>query len=185
MPGWVTVSLTNAPYVVVRRARAPEGFVAVGVRGSKRNERFAAFLPIEHIGEQITPEQLADERGWHERSKEIFHRLEQVSDLLKKYPYPWGPTGSVGFELASGKETVTKNSDIDIVIRSPAGLTIEIAKEMKQELERIPVRLDVQVETVDGAFLLSEYIMSEGKAILFRTMDGPLLKTFHIPALKK
>lgn len=180
IPNWVTASLTNAPYVVVRRARAFEKLVAVGIRGSKRNERFAAFLPIERIVEHITPEKLAEERRWHGKSKEIFHCLEQVSEVLKNYQLPWGPAGSLGFELASEKEIVNKNSDIDIIIRSSAGLKVEIAKEIKQGLERIPIRLDVQIETDSGAFSLNEYTISEGKAVLLRTIDGPLLKAFCI-----
>lgn len=72
IPDWVTASISKAPFVVVRRARAPEGFISVGIRGSRRSERFAAFLPTEKMIEQITPEQLVNERRWIGNPKEIF-----------------------------------------------------------------------------------------------------------------
>jgi phosphoribosyl-dephospho-CoA transferase len=166
--------------VVVRRARAPEGLVAVGVRGSIRNERFAAFLPANQIVSRITPEQLVLGKKWRNYSKEIFHYLERVSKLMNNYSLLWGPGGSIGFELASGKETVKATSDIDVIIRFSEGFTTQLARDIKAGLELIPVHVDVQVETIEGAFSLSEYVVSEGKSILIRTMDGPILKKFDL-----
>jgi len=180
IPKWVETALLNAPYVVVRRARAPEGLVAVGVRGSMRNERFAAFLPVNQIVSRITPEQLALEKKWRNYPEDIFRYLESVSELMNRYSLIWGPGGSVGFELASGKKTVKVTSDIDVVIRLSEGFTIELAREVKSGLEKIPVQVDVQVETLEGAFSLSEYVASEGQSILIRTMDGPILKQVDI-----
>jgi phosphoribosyl-dephospho-CoA transferase len=180
IPEWVETALTIAPYVVVRRARAPEGLVAVGVRGSMRNERFAAFLPANQIVSRITPEQLALGKKWRNYSKEIFHYLERVSKLMNNYSLMWGPGGSIGFELASGKETVKATSDIDVIIRFSEGFTTQLAQDIKAGLEIIPVHVDVQVEALEGAFSLSEYVVSEGKSILIRTMDGPILKKFDI-----
>lgn len=181
LPEWVKISIAKAPFVVVRRARASEGLVAVGVRGSMRNERFAAFLPVNHIVRRITPEQLAHERKWNEHSKEIFCCLEQVSHLMNIYSLMWGPVGSVGFELVSGKETTTKTSDIDIVIRFAEGFTTSFSREIETELKKIQVRLDVQMESKEGAFSLSEYAVSGRQPVLLlRTMDGPMLKKICI-----
>ncbi|WP_378935222.1 malonate decarboxylase holo-ACP synthase [Metabacillus herbersteinensis] len=174
-PEWVEKSIAKAPFVVVRRARASEGLVSVGVRGSMRNERFAAFLSVDHIVRRITPEQLAQERNWNEHSKEIFCCLERVSKLMNLHSLTWGPVGSVGFELVSGKETTTKTSDIDIVIRFSEGFTTRFAREIEAELKKIQVRVDVQMEAMEGAFSLSEYATLGGKTVLLRTMDGPML----------
>jgi phosphoribosyl-dephospho-CoA transferase len=179
-PDWVETSIAKSPFVVVRRARASEGLVAVGVRGSMRNERFAAFLPIDHIVRRITPEQLTQQRSWKEHSKEIFCCLKQVSNLMKAHSLIWGPVGSVGFELVSEKETTTKTSDIDIVIRFSEGFTTRCAREIEAELKKSHVRVDVQLEAKDGAFSLSEFAASGGKPILIRTMDGPMLKKVNI-----
>ncbi|QBP40169.1 malonate decarboxylase holo-ACP synthase [Paenisporosarcina antarctica] len=184
LPEWVETSIANVPFVVVRRAKVSEGLVPVGVRGPKRNERFAAFLPVEQIVRRITPEQLAQERKWNDNSKEIFNYLGRVSKLMNTYSLNWGPVGSVGFELASGKETTTKSSDIDIVIRFSKGFTTSIAKEIEAELKKIQVRVDVQMEAMKGTFSLSEYAISEGQPVLFRTVDGPLLKRISIHDLR-
>ncbi|MGM0876062.1 MAG: malonate decarboxylase holo-ACP synthase [Bacillota bacterium] len=180
LPEWVEMSIAKAPYVVVRRARASEGLVAVGVRGSMRNERFAAFLPVNHIVSRITPEQLAQEKKWNDHSKGIFCCLEQVSNIMNVYSLMWGPVGSVGFELVSGKETTTRTSDIDIVIRFEEGFTISFAREIEEEIKKYHVRVDVQIDAIEGAFSLSEYAASGGQPVLLRTMDGPMLKKISI-----
>ncbi|OMP68293.1 malonate decarboxylase holo-ACP synthase [Domibacillus epiphyticus] len=179
MPDWVEASIAKAPFVVVRRYRAEKGLAAVGVRGSERSERFAAFLPVDSIISRITPEQLAQEKGWRGHSKNIFHCLEQVSSVMDCFSLEWGPAGGVGFELASGKETVTEKSDIDIVIRYSKKFTTSFAKEIEKQLNRQPIRIDVQVETTEGVFSLSEYASVELKTILMRTIDGPFLKEVH------
>lgn len=179
LPEWVEPSITRAPFVVVRRSRASEGFVAVGVRGRARNERYAAFMPVDHLLKRITPEQLAQERKWKKHPQEIFSCLEQVSHIMNDHSLIWGPVGSVGFELLSGKKTTTKTSDIDIVIRISEGFTTEFAKKIVSELIKIQVRVDVQMESTKGAFSLSEYAASEGKPILIRTIDGPILKKIN------
>ncbi|MGM1035060.1 MAG: malonate decarboxylase holo-ACP synthase [Bacillota bacterium] len=176
IPNWVERSLAISPFVVIRRSPAAKGQVAVGVRGTERNKRFAAFLPIDSILSRVSPEQLAQEKGWQNHSKKIFHCLDWISDLLDVASLTWGPTGSVGFELATGQEAVTEKSDIDIVIRISEEFTITYAQKIENGLKKLPFRIDVQLETKEGAFSLSEYVNSEGKKVLFRTMDGPFLK---------
>lgn len=176
IPNWVEGSLAISPFVVIRRSRAAKGQVAVGVRGKERNKRFAAFLPIDSILSRVSPEQLAQEKGWQNQSKKIFHCLDRISDLLDVDSLTWGPTGSVGFQLATGQEAVTEKSDIDIVIRISEEFTITFAQKIENGLKKLPFRIDVQLETKEGAFSLSEYVKSEGKEVLYRTMDGPFLK---------
>lgn len=180
IPEWVEGALMNAPFVVVRRVQAPKGLCAIGVRGTERSERFGAFLDINNVVKHIRPEQLAEEKNWKNISKEIFRGLDQIDNILKKYSLSWGPTGSVGFELASGKDTVTEKSDLDIIIHINEGLRLEIAKEIKQEFDNITYRVDVQVEIEEGAFSLIEFIQSEGKPILLRTANGPMLKRVNL-----
>lgn len=183
VPDWVKESLAKAPFVVVRRARAARGLVAIGVRGSVRSERFGAFLPADLIVNRISPEQLTEEKGWKTRSKEIFQSLEQISHVMEGASLKWGPVGSLGFELASGNEAVTEKSDIDIVIRFSKEITLNVAKKINDELKKNPFRIDAQVDMPAGAFSLSEYAISEEKAILIRTVDGPLLKKIKEPPL--
>ncbi|TWT08032.1 malonate decarboxylase holo-ACP synthase [Planococcus sp. CPCC 101016] len=180
IPEWVKSSIAEAPFVVVRRARASEGWIAVGIRGKERNERFAAFVPVDRILRRITPEQLTRERKWNGKSKEIFRGLEEIGKVLDYHSLEWGPTGSIGFELASGKETTKKTSDIDIVIRFSKNFTLNFARMIEAELKNNQFRVDIQIETSEGAFLLNEYLASGEKPILLRTVDGPRLKNIVI-----
>jgi hypothetical protein len=56
-PLWVERSLERAPFVVVRRANLFDGMIPVGVRGSSRQQRSAAYLAPKSIRNRITPEQ--------------------------------------------------------------------------------------------------------------------------------
>jgi phosphoribosyl-dephospho-CoA transferase len=69
---------------------------------------------------------------------------------------------------------VTSTSDLDLIIRSPEPLELNIAREIVEKLQRSPVRVDVQVETPAGAFSLLEYARGPGQ-VLLKTMFGPKL----------
>ena len=64
-PLWVERSLQEAPFVVVRRANLFDGMIPVGVRGSLRQQRSAAYLAPESIRSRITPNNLPQAKdGW-------------------------------------------------------------------------------------------------------------------------
>lgn len=178
IPDWVFHSLKKAPYVVVRRASGMKGMAAVGVRGESRNQRFAAFLPYGKVVERITPELLAEKELWvqNERIHSIMalNSLVHIHEILAKHTVPWGPTGSVGFELASGVPTAKPSSDLDLVIRSRTLLHLEKARHIMIDLSGLAVRVDVQLETAQGAIPLLEYSRGDSP-ILLRTENGPRL----------
>lgn len=174
IPAWAIHSLEISPLVVVRRVHAPEGQVAVGIRGKKRNERFGAFLKENRVIRQIKPEQLTIKSLWEDKQSGIFSALDMAADIFESYGISWGPGGSVGFEFASGIETVTSNSDLDLIIRAPKPLPIEDAVAMVEGIERSTVRIDVQVETPAGGFSLYEYARGSG-SFLLKTKIGPIL----------
>lgn len=177
IPAWVSASLRRAPWVVVRRADAPPGLIPVGVRGSTRAERFAAFLPLDAAAARVRPEDLITAPGSRSarraRSVGALRVLNVVEELLVSRGLTWGPVGSVGFELASGVATASPDSDLDIIVRTPKWWPIDRARELADELARLPVRVDAQLETPVGAVALTEY--ARGAAFLLRTPDGPQL----------
>jgi phosphoribosyl-dephospho-CoA transferase len=176
IPEWVIHSLEKAPFVVVRRVHAPEGQAAIGVRGKKRNERFGAFLPENCIIKQIKPEDLTVRDQWKDKQSPVFAAMELAKGIFNAHRISWGPGGSVGFELASGVETVTSKSDLDLIVRSTEPLEVYIAREIVEELKKFPVRVDVQVETPAGAFSLMEYERGPGP-VLLKTRFGPKLSS--------
>ena len=177
VPAWVPVSLARAPWVVVRRAPTKAGLVPVGVRGCTRPERFAAFLAPTAVAARVSPEGLAGTRGWrhafHTRWPGAVRALDALDELFTFLGLAWGPTGSVGFELATGTAVVGPASDLDVVVRAPEPWSFARARELADNLARLPVRVDTQLDTPSGAVALAEY--ARGGRVLLRTPDGPKL----------
>ncbi len=171
-PAWLSASLERAPFVVVRRAGRRGALVPVGVRGSSRGERFAAWLPAARTLHRVRPEDLALRRGWLGREAPQLSALCVVEALMAAHGLPWGPVGSVGFELGTGVACVTPDSDVDLVARTPAPLSREDARRLHAALAALPVRIDVQLETPRGGVALSEYAAG-GPRVVLRTLDGP------------
>ena len=57
-PSWVRESLIFCPWVVVRRAQAPVGQIAVGVRGTTRSERWGGFCENSVLSKIVRPPDL-------------------------------------------------------------------------------------------------------------------------------
>ncbi|MDN4525942.1 malonate decarboxylase holo-ACP synthase [Fictibacillus fluitans] len=178
VPQWVGGELAAKPFVVVRRAAGFEGRIPVGIRGETRSQRFGCFLPVEECSIVISPEQLAEEKPWKKTDRRLsivaIEVLDRVDELMASEEMAWGPTGSVGFELASGLDTAHSGSDLDLVIRCDQTLPVEKAKRLIQELSQFPVHIDVQVETGKGSCSLAEYSRGQ-ESLLLKTENGPML----------
>jgi phosphoribosyl-dephospho-CoA transferase len=177
-PLWVEHSLQEAPFVVVRRAKSFAEIIPVGVRGSLRNQRFAAFLAPVSIRRRITPEQLSATRGRlsKARTEEIpgLQVLAVIEEQLASFSLAYGPTGSIGFELASGLPTATSASDLDLLIRAPERLPIQLAQELVSIFSGRTCRVDAQLETPRGAVSLTEYASGQ-RPLLLKQDAGPIL----------
>jgi phosphoribosyl-dephospho-CoA transferase len=57
-PAWVGVALAAAPWAVIRRAPAPAGHLAAGVRGPARHQRHAMLIPAGAVAGITRPEDL-------------------------------------------------------------------------------------------------------------------------------
>lgn len=179
-PAWVRDVLGEMPVVVLRRASAENGLLPVGVRGRVRGERFAAMVPFVRVRERITPEQIACARPWRDTPRGLaigaIGVLDPVAEALARLGFAWGPTGSVGFELATGAAVASPASDLDLVIRAPERLPLPILKSVFEALGKLPAAIDVQVELPGKrSFALAEYIRESSARVLVRTCNGPCL----------
>ena len=173
-PPWVATALRKAPWVVVRRTAAPAGRVAVGVRGTARSHRFAMEISDTSFIEALGPEDLCTRPAELQSALPAARALRAASALLNRTGLPWGPTGSVGFQLASGVRTVTSSSDLDLLLR-PSRLPARARLiGLHLALQRLPVRVDCQVEIDDGAIALGE-LASDVRRMLLRSATGPRL----------
>jgi len=89
--------------------------------------------------------------------------------------HSWGPAGSVGFELATGKQATTPRSDLDIVVYANEHLPSSDAQRLLDSTRNIEIAVDIRVETPVCGFSLAEYARSSAKSILLRTYVGPIL----------
>jgi phosphoribosyl-dephospho-CoA transferase len=147
------------------------------VRGSTRAERFAALLAPEAVAARVIPEDLIAERVWHHmpraRLMGPIRVLNAVDELFSSLGLVWGPTGSVGFELATGVAAAGTTSDLDVVVRAPEPWPLANAGEIADYLNQLPARVDAQLDAPAGAVMLSEY--ARGERVLLRTPGGPRL----------
>jgi phosphoribosyl-dephospho-CoA transferase len=178
IPAWVNEAVDQTKRVVVRRAVVKDGLIPVGVRGELRHQRYAAYLPVSSVVEIETPIQLSEQASWRTNwSKDnnlAFTTLQDIAFYYGKDGVSWGPTGSIGFELASGFPVVHPNSDLDIAIYAPQRVERKKAAAWNHFNRRLPVDIDALLETPIGACSLREYV-STSPRILLRTKEGPRL----------
>ena len=178
-PNWVNESLRRTPWVVVRRV-PHDSTIPVGIRGESRGQRFAAWVRPADICDHVTPQALASERAWKKSPRyaqiPVLTELDRVQDILSAFGLGevWGPAGGVGFELASGRATVTLDSDLDLVIEVEQLLQPAAARALHAQLAALAVRTDVLFETPHGAVALAEYARTPDSFVL-RTLEGPRL----------
>jgi len=180
-PEWVRAAFAGAPFAVVRRAQAAPGFIAIGVRGNGRAQRYGTWVESGDIEAAIAPEDLAvslpaDAERCALPAFALYAALRREARYLDALS--WGPTGSAGFELVSGIPTVTVTSDLDLLVRTPRTLSRERAKQMLNELElhaqRAGIRVDVQLETPAGGIALAEWAAGKPR-VMARDAQGPRL----------
>lgn len=191
-PGWP---------VVVRRALAPvAGQVPVGVRGHARHQRHAGWIDAGQVKQIVTPEMLAGHAGTDpapdgpvagRQDNDIRARRESAASSdapaclrtlagirpqLDAAGLAWGPTGATGFWLACGAPVLHAGSDLDLVVRAPQALSEDTIALLKALSSSAACRLDIQIDTGEGAFALTEWLAGR-RRILLKTAAGPRLVT--------
>jgi len=175
-PEWLDAVLEACPWVVVRRAAFHGKQVPVGVRGKERAQRWAGFVNPEQIAQIVSPNQLRESLvEGSRRGLRAFHSLRFLGTKAAMKSLDWGPGGSAGFELASGRPTVTEASDLDIVIRAPEPFDRAFANSICIQLDGVSTRVDALVETPYCGFSLDEYAHSQLHKVLVRTDTGRIL----------
>ncbi|ANF88799.1 Phosphoribosyl-dephospho-CoA transferase [Pseudomonas antarctica] len=166
-PAWAVDAVGAGHPVVVRRAIAEPGYVAVGVRGQRREQRFATVMPLAAVQRRVTPQAL---RGViSPRDLPALRALDQLRPLLAQQD--WGVSGSAGFELASGIEALHALSDLDLILRTPQPLDRKDAQTLLAQLDTAPCAVDLQLQTPFGAVALREWA-GGSRRVLLKTTGG-------------
>jgi phosphoribosyl-dephospho-CoA transferase len=201
VPAWVAKSLRQTPFVVVRRGPISDQEISIGVRGAHRNERWAGGCHPSLVNEILTPRMLlgraaaaaamapdaaavipaapavAPTAAALSRAIAIpaLRTLSLLTQRWKALNSPWGPGGSVGFELATGRHIVTPQSDLDVVIYAHERMTVNEARLLRDSTQGLPAPVDIRVETPTCGFSLLEYASRAPAPIHLRTASGALL----------
>jgi phosphoribosyl-dephospho-CoA transferase len=176
-PKWVEEALRKSPFVVVRRGLVTEQEIPVGARGPERNQRWATCCHPKVVKSIFTPPQLLGRTVAISRVNVIpaLRALNILKDRWRNLGRPWGPGGSVGFELATGNLVAKEQSDLDIVIYADSRMTVDEAKYLYAHTLELPTVVDIRVETRVCGFSLMEYARAGFTGILLRTPDGHVL----------
>jgi len=176
-PGWLPAAIESMPWVVVRRAQSLAGRIAVGVRGSCRDQRCAAYLEEAGIADIVRPEDLASPASWHPAARSnhrVIAALTQMAPTLAETGFCWGVAGAAGFELATGHPVLTETSDLDLIVRLPFPPLLDALRAVGSSLSRYDVVTDVMVETPAGGLALAE-LLGGSDNVLLKTAAGPKL----------
>ncbi|KAB8046479.1 malonate decarboxylase holo-ACP synthase [Janthinobacterium rivuli] len=181
LPAWADAAWLQAAPLVVRRARTAPGRIPVGLRGMLRSERHACEVDAAAVVRRVTPEMLA--RLAHPPPSGFdctaLDALRRVAPLLDATGWAWGPTGGVGFALASGLPVLRADSDLDLVLRIAAPPDAAQAEALRAIAATVTssitaCRLDLQIDTGHGGFAYAEWAAGRGR-VLLKTERGPVL----------
>jgi phosphoribosyl-dephospho-CoA transferase len=178
-PSWATAEwLACAPLVIRREKMSDAAWLPVGLRGKTRSERFKALLSRDTVAKWVSPEFLVRTEAWSAHPQfsafPAVRALACMASLLTGRDLRWGPTGSVGFALASGLPVLREESDLDVVVRASEPLRVEqIALLHTVQSSRL-CRIDIQIDTGNGGFAFAEWIRGR-KTVLLKTDIGPVL----------
>ena len=177
VPASVRRELEETNFVVVRRGVVTENWVPIGIRGHQRFQRWAAWYPRYAIQQIVKPMDLLTQVDTvNDRDISPPRRaLRSLMNAWQSLTYPWGPAGSLGFELATGQQTTTMTSDLDVVIYADYPLPRRDAQRLLAPADDLEVHVDIRIETPMCGLSLTEYATSPTKTMLLRTIAGPIL----------
>jgi phosphoribosyl-dephospho-CoA transferase len=177
VPASVRRELEETNFVVVRRGVITESWVPIGIRGPQRFQRWAAWYPRYAIQQIVKPMDLLTRVNTvNDRNVSPARRaLQSLMNAWQSLTYPWGPAGSLGFEVATGQQTTTMKSDLDVVIYADHPLSRRDAQRLLTCADDLEAKVDIRIETPMCGFSLTEYATSPTKTILLRTVAGPVL----------
>nr|BFD44988.1 malonate decarboxylase holo-ACP synthase [Pseudomonas sp. FFPRI_1] len=171
-PAWAHAVLAAGQPVVVRRALTAPGLVAVGLRGTSREQRYPALLAQDTVQRGVCPEALrhvASSRQWP-----ALRALDRLRDELDALEWAWGVSGSAGFELASGVGALHQGSDLDLILRAPEPLSRPRARALLALLDSAGCPVDMQLQVPAGALALREWAGSAPR-VLLKSAEGARL----------
>lgn len=178
LPAWASTAWLRQAPLVVRRATTAPGRLPAGLRGPSRSERHACEIDVASVLRRVTPEMLSARVAAMPPDTTQYAALaalRTVAPLLDATGWAWGPTGGVGFALASSLPVLRAGSDLDLVLRLDAPPDAAQTQALRAIAAAVTnCRFDLQIDTGHGGFAYAEWAAGRSK-ILLKTDQGPLL----------
>jgi len=175
LPDWALSEVERGTPLIVRRAPAEMGAIPVGIRGRLRSQRYATYIAASDVARMQAPVDLCACPARSARmALPCLSAWERLRLKSQDFPYPWGPTGSCAYELATGADWVTQTSDLDVVVHIDKPITPSQARELLDFFNSDECRIDVQVVTPLGGVALIEWARG-AEQVLLKTNHGPVL----------
>jgi len=181
LPRWAQSALRkDTPLVVRRDVAASPNLVPVGLRGKNRSERLGGWVSRDCIVRRVGPEDLRSD-GVRRSRPSLAHlpalrALAKLAPALEAIGLAWGPTGSVGYALATGLPVLRAESDLDLLVRAPCKPNSEQRAQLIALAAGAGHRLDIQIDSGRGAFAFAEWAAGgERRRVLLKTNHGPVL----------
>ena len=177
LPDWALAACRHdAPLVVRRAPRDSDGAIPAGLRGRARHERLAVFVASDAITRVTTPEMLAAQASALPRDAPFaaLRTLRALAPGFDALGWAWGPTGGVGFTLASGLPVLRGDSDLDLVVRMARAPSAMQRERLARLLDETECRVDLQIDNDRGGFALRDWLASPRRTLL-KTDLGPKL----------
>src|SRR5258708_13633707 len=154
VPASVRRDLEETNFVVVRRGVIDGRWVPIGIRGSQRFQRWAAWYPPDAIQEIVKPMDLLTRVNTvnHRNTSPAHRALRSLMNAWRSLIYPWGPAGSLGFEVATGKQTTTMQSDLDVLIYADEPFPPRDSQRLLTSAVDLQTKIDIRITTPLSAF---------------------------------
>jgi phosphoribosyl-dephospho-CoA transferase len=152
----------------IRTEFLPDGFAAEALWVRETLLRWAGFFSKDLVSKILRPAELLVPGTLRSPALKA---LQKVIEAWQELTLPWGPTGSVGFELASGREVTTDASDLDIAIRAQDRISVTQARSLWERVSGLCTKVDIHIETPVCGCSLREYTSSPAQ-ILLRCPDS-------------
>jgi phosphoribosyl-dephospho-CoA transferase len=147
--------------VVVRRASARPGWIAVGVRGLLRTQRAALWADSQHVSRLLSPEQWQHSKAGGNIRACCPARLAGLATgrrrLASQRPC-LGHYRQCRFRTGYRPATLTGSSDLDLLLRCPQPPADSELQTLAAALAGLPCRVDIQLQTPAGGVALAEWL---------------------------
>ena len=182
-PAWAVAVVAAGEPGVVRRAARHGISLPVGIRGADKRQRHGDQVAAKRVSSHLAPEAIdldvLARPPWSERGGDVpaLAALADIRHRLNDLSIVWGPTGAVGYELATGRAVAHRESDLDLVVRLPEccnDVLAALCETAAAARQTYAIRCDIQLETPAGGVALADWAGEAGQ-MMVKSDTGPYL----------